>query len=81
MALVIAPYDYPFYSNLEYFDQEEQCFEFWQMLHPIFELPTAHRNSNTHKMNHFIPIMNILIKKSNHQKIQGHAPSKFLHQA
>jgi hypothetical protein len=32
-------------------------------------------------MNHFIPILNILIKKSNHQKIQEHAPSEFLHQA
>ncbi len=39
-------------------------------------LPTYVRtNSNTHKMNHFIPILNILIKKSNHQKIQEHASS------
>jgi hypothetical protein len=59
----------------------ELCFEFWQLLHPIFELPTIRRYSSTHKMNHFIPILNILIKKRNHQKIQEHTPSEFLRQA
>ncbi len=61
--------------------QCELCFEFWQLLHPIFELPIVRRYSNTHKMNHIIPILNILMKKSNHQKIQEHAPSEFLCQA
>jgi hypothetical protein len=37
--------------------------------------------SNTHEMKHFSPILNVLIKKSNHQKIQEHALSEFLHQA
>ncbi len=59
----------------------ELCFEFWQLLRPICELPTVRRYSNTRKMNRVIPISNILIKKSNHKKIQEHAPGEFLHQA
>jgi hypothetical protein len=51
------------------------------LLRPISELPTVRRYSNTHKMNHFIPTLNILIKKSNHKKIQDHAPSELLCQA
>jgi hypothetical protein len=41
-------------------------------------LPTyVRRYSNTHKMNHFIPILNIFIKTSNHQKIQENVPSEW----
>ncbi len=39
------------------------------ILHPPWQLPLLHMTT------HFIPILNILIKKSNHQIIQEHAPS------
>jgi hypothetical protein len=41
------------------------------ILHPPWQLPLPHMTT------HFISILNILIKKSNHQKNQEHAPSKW----
>jgi hypothetical protein len=41
------------------------------ILHPPWQ------PSSPHMTTHFIPILNILIKKSNHQKIQEHAPSEW----